>query len=105
MSFSFSFVAKKRERKERKERENTLSLPTLLRAFNQMDVASEPALLRSLKNARGANVVHFIKIERNAFYSPRPLWERGGGEGYFKKAYSLLTFFTIDKITINNKIL
>ena len=59
MSFSFSFIAIKRERKERKERENTLPLPTLLRAFNQMDVAGEPALLRSLKNARGANVVHF----------------------------------------------
>ena len=53
----------KRERKERKERENTLPLPTLLRAFNQMDVAGEPALLRSLKNARDANVVHCIQLK------------------------------------------
>ena len=62
MSFSFSFVAKERERKERKERENTLSFLTLLRAFNQMDVTGEPALSHSLKNARGANVVHFIQL-------------------------------------------
>ena len=45
MSFSFSFVAIKRERKEQKERENTLPLPTLLRAFNQMDVASKACTL------------------------------------------------------------
>ena len=37
MYFSFSFVAKKRERKVPKERENTLPLPTLLRAFYKMD--------------------------------------------------------------------
>ena len=36
MSFSFSFIAIKRERKGPKERENTLPLPTLLRAFNKM---------------------------------------------------------------------
>ena len=54
MSFSFSFVAKKRERKERKERENTLPLPTLLRVFNKMDVAGEPALSRSLSQLNAA---------------------------------------------------
>ena len=60
MSFSFSFVAIKRERKERKERENTLPLPTLFRALDKMaDEQAELALSRSLKNARGAIVVHF----------------------------------------------
>ena len=44
MSFSFSFVAIKRERKERKERENTLPLPTLLRALNKMDVCKQSLL-------------------------------------------------------------
>ena len=45
MSFSFSFIAIKRERKERKERENTLPLPTLLRALDKMDVASKACTL------------------------------------------------------------
>ena len=35
----------KRERKERKERENTLPLPTLVRALNKMDVASRACTL------------------------------------------------------------
>lgn len=39
-------------------------------------------------------------------FTPLAPCGRGGrGEGYFKKAHSLLSFFTIDKITINNKIL
>ena len=45
MFFSFSFVAKKRERKVPKERENTLPLPTLVRALNKMDVASRACTL------------------------------------------------------------
>ena len=45
MSFSFSLFARQREGKERKERENMLPLPTLLRAFNQMDVASRACTL------------------------------------------------------------
>ena len=49
MSFSFSLFARQRERKERKERENTLPLPTLLRAFNQMDVASRACTLSLAK--------------------------------------------------------
>ena len=73
MSFSFSFIAIKRERKERKERENTLPLPTLLRALNQMDVASkELALFRSLSQLIAArsrsdcrSLLFFIFIIKN----------------------------------------
>ena len=49
----------KRERKERKERENTLLLPTLLRACIEWMLQAELALSRSLKNARGAKDVRF----------------------------------------------
>ena len=61
MSFSFSLFARQRERKERKERENTPQFPTLLRVFDKMDVAGEPALSARYRSytlhARGANVV------------------------------------------------
>ena len=57
MSFSFSFVAIKRERKERKERENTLPLPTLLRAFNQMDVAGRACSLTLAIGAMHVNIL------------------------------------------------
>ena len=57
MSFSFSFIAIKRERKERKERENTLPLPTLFRAFNQMDVASKACTLRLAIGATHVNIL------------------------------------------------
>ena len=66
MSFSFSLFARQREGKERKERENTLPLPTLLRAFNQMDVASRACTLSLAKNARGAIVVRLMRIIRNS---------------------------------------
>ena len=64
MSFSFSLFARQREGKERKERENMLPLPTLLRAFNQMDVASRACTLSLAKNARGANVDHLFSREK-----------------------------------------
>ena len=65
MYFSFSLFARQRERKVPKERENTPSFPTTLRLLNKMDTAGEPALLRSLKNARGANVVQDSILFRN----------------------------------------
>ena len=37
-----------------------LPLPTLLRALTKWMLQAEPALSRSLKNARGASVVHEI---------------------------------------------
>ena len=49
----------KRERKELKERENTLPLPTLLRAFNKMDdLQAELALFRSLSQLIAARSRH-----------------------------------------------
>ena len=47
----------KRERKERKERENTLPLPTLLRALNQMDVASKACTLTLTIGATHVNIL------------------------------------------------
>ena len=47
----------KRERKERKERENTLPLPTLFRAFNQMDVASKACTLTLAIGATHVNIL------------------------------------------------
>ena len=44
-------------RKERKERENTLPLPTLLRAFNQMDVASRACTLALAIGATHVNIL------------------------------------------------
>ena len=52
----------KRERKERKERENTLPLLTLLRAFNHMDVAGRA---RSLTLAIGATHVNILSASIN----------------------------------------
>ena len=45
MYFSFSLFARQRERKVPKERENTLSFPTLLRAFYKMDIAGKACSL------------------------------------------------------------
>ena len=47
----------KRERKERKERENTLPLPTLLRALNKMDVASRACTLPLAIGATHVNIL------------------------------------------------
>ena len=47
----------KRERKERKERENTLPLPTLLRALNQMDVASRACTFTLAIGATHVNIL------------------------------------------------
>ena len=44
-------------RKERKERENTLLLPTLLRAFNQMDIASRACTLSLTIGATLVNIL------------------------------------------------
>ena len=102
-SFLSLLLRIKRERKERKERENTLPLPTLFRAFNQMDVPSKACTRRlaigathvnissasiskmqkfifsiqaCLKvtflvrtHARGANVVHLMKITMDSSVS------------------------------------
>ncbi len=57
MSFSFSLFARQRERKERKERENTLPLPTLLRASNKMDVASKTSSLTLTIGATHVNIL------------------------------------------------
>ena len=47
----------KRERKGPKEREYTLPLPTLLRAFNQMDVASRACTLSLAIGATHVNIL------------------------------------------------
>ena len=47
----------KRERKGPKEREYTLPLPTLLRAFNQMDVASRACTLSLTIGATLVNIL------------------------------------------------
>ena len=47
-----------KEEKSKQKRRKDVSFPTTLRLLNQMDVAGEPALSRSLKNARGASSVH-----------------------------------------------
>ena len=57
MFFSFSFFAIKRERKERKERENTLPLPTLLRASNKMDVAGKACSFSLTIGATHVNIL------------------------------------------------
>ena len=56
-SYFFFFIAIKEEKVSKKKKLSLFS--ALLRALNKMDVAGEPALSRSLKNARGAIVVHF----------------------------------------------
>ena len=75
MFFSFSFVAKKRERKERKERENTLPLPTLLRALDKMDVASRActfALTIAANRCTFAARLSFDLKKVNKTLSPTP---------------------------------
>ena len=54
---TFSSLKKQEEKVSKKKKLSLFS--TLLRALNKMDVAGEPALSRSLKNARGATVAHF----------------------------------------------
>ena len=62
-------LRRKRERKERKERENTLPLPTLLRAFNQMDVASRACTLTLAIGATHVNILSasINKIQNSIF--------------------------------------
>ena len=69
MSFSFSFIAIKRETKGHKERENTLPLPTLLRALNQMDVASRACTLTLAIGATHVNILSasINKIQNSIF--------------------------------------
>mgnify|MGYP004528133547 CR=1 FL=1 len=62
MYFSFSFVAKKRERKVPKERENTLPLPTLLRAFYKIDIAGKACSLTFAKKRSRRECRSFEKI-------------------------------------------
>ena len=62
MSFSFSFVAKSKRKKRTKRKRKHATASYALTSVNKMDVAGEPALLRSLKNARDAIVVHLMKI-------------------------------------------
>ena len=57
MSFSFSLFARQRERKGPKESENTLPLPTLLRALNRMDVASRACTLSLTIGATHVNIL------------------------------------------------
>ena len=59
MSFSFSFVAKSKRKKRTKRKRKHAIVSYALTSVAQMDIAGVPALLRSLKNARGAIVVHF----------------------------------------------
>ena len=75
-----------------------------------MDVAGEPALLRSLKNAHGANVVHFIQLL--LYLAPTRISKLRVAQLEIlpspHKGWGLIKYhstFTIDKITINNKIL
>ena len=73
MSFSFSFVANKRERKERKERENTPLFSTLLRALIKMDVAGRActftlAKKRSQRNCRSFICVYIYLKEKRVFH-------------------------------------
>ena len=56
-SYFFFFIAMKEEKSKQKRIKDALFLTTL-RLLNKMDVAGEPALSRSLKNARGASSVH-----------------------------------------------
>ena len=60
---TFSSLKKQEEKVSKKKKLSLFS--TLLRALNKMDVAGEPALSRSLKNARGANVVQYFFIEHD----------------------------------------
>ena len=53
---TFSSLKKQEEKVSKKKKLSLFS--TLLRALNKMDVAGEPALSRSLKNARGTTVAH-----------------------------------------------
>ena len=55
---SYFFFFEKARRKS-KQKEETFNVSYNLTVVVWMDVAGEPALLRSLKNARGAIVVHF----------------------------------------------
>ena len=49
MSFSFSFVANKKRKKRTKRKRKHATASYALTSVNKMDVAGEPALLRSLK--------------------------------------------------------
>ena len=53
----FLLYCDKRRKSKQKEEKRTVFYA--LTSVAQMDIASVPALLRSLKNARGAIVVHF----------------------------------------------
>ena len=55
---SYFFFFEKARRKS-KQKEETFIVFYALTSVDKMDVAGEPALSRSLKNARGANGVHF----------------------------------------------
>ena len=55
---TFSSLKKQEEKVSKKKKLSLFS--TLLRALNKMDIAGEPALSRSLKNARGASDVQYI---------------------------------------------
>ena len=56
-SYFFFFIVIKEEKVSKKKKKHTVFYA--LTSVVQMDVAGKPALLRSLKNARGANVVQF----------------------------------------------
>ena len=55
---SYFFFFEKARRKS-KQKEETFTISYNLTVMVWMDVAGEPALSRSLKNARGATVAHF----------------------------------------------
>ena len=59
----FLLYCDKRRKSKQKEEKRTVFYA--LTSVNKMDVAGKPALSRSLKKARGAIVVHFIKIILN----------------------------------------
>ena len=56
-SYFFFFIAIKEEKVSKKKKKRTVFYA--LTSVAQMDIAGVPALLRSLKNARGASVVYF----------------------------------------------
>ena len=62
MSFSFSFVANKKRKKRTKRKRKHATAFYALTSVDKIDVAGEPALSRSLKNARGATVVQFYSV-------------------------------------------
>ena len=59
-SYFFFFVAIKEEKVSKKK--NYAIVSYNLTVVDKMDVAGKPALSRSLKNARGVNIVHLMKI-------------------------------------------